>query len=407
MKFVELNEKEYDKFLDTYENKTFLQSIEMAHVNEQTDNEVCYLGVKENNSIISASLFIIKKNSKNNKQYYYSPRGLQLDYNNDKLLKFYIAELKKYVKDKSGYMIKIDPNVELYSRDSEGNKTTDLDNSHIIGKLNKFGFKYLNFSIQKKWFYVLNLKDRGEDEIFNNFRSTVKNIIRKCQKIGIEIEETEGDFTRFSKIVEETADRKNFSVRDEKYYSLMKKEFNKNLIVLVAKLNINNYLNILNSELNELIKNKEKIKGEGKIKNHEENINNIKNNINKIKDIQNKYGDIIDLAASMFCLYGKEVIYLFSGSKEEFLFLNAPYLLQWHMIKKSIEKNYPIYNFYGIEDLSDPNIKKRGIFEFKKGFNGNVIETIGELDLYLDNLNKLKYYIKKIMKKIWNKFDII
>ncbi len=398
MKFVELTEKEYQDFLNNYDGKTFLQSVEMSKVNKKIGNEIFYLGVKDKNEVIAASLFIVRYNKK--RKYFYSPRGLQLDYNNFDLLCFYVEKLKDFIKKKNGYMLKIDPYIELYSRNNDGEKTDELNNLHILKSLEKLGFKYLNYSVQKKWLYILDLNNKKTDEVFNNFKSNVKNIIRKCQRIGIEIEELDNDLKRFSEIVSETAERKNFSVRDDEYYSFMKEEFKENLKIYIAKINLQEYLKILTKELKELEEGLPKIKGEGKRKNHEENIENIKNNINKIKQIKKEYGEVIDLAASMFCVYGNEVIYLFSGSKEEFLFLNAPYLIQWYIIEKTINMGIPLYNFYGIEDLSDPNIKTRGVYDFKKGFNGKVVETIGEMDLYINLLDKFKYYVKKLFKKI-------
>lgn len=397
MNFNILTEKEYKTFLKTWENKTFLQSIEIAKVNKSIGNEVCFLGVKSNEKVIAASLFIIKKNGK--KTTYYSPRGLMVDYLNDEVLNIFIEGLKKHVKNNNGYMIKIDPYIELYSRDKKGEKTDEYNNVHILEKLKSYGFIYLNSSIQKKWFYILDIKDKTKEEVFNDFKSNVKNIIRKCEKIGIEIENTD-DIDRFSKIVKETSERKNFSVRTDDYYLKMKNEFKENVLILIAKLDVKKYLDNLDKELKELEKNSNIIKGEGKKKTNEENILTIKNNIEKMKKIQKESGNVIDLAASMFCFYGNEVIYLFSGSKEEYLFLNAPYLIQWHIIQESIEKKYPIYNFYGIEDLEDSKIKSHGVYEFKKGFNGKVVETIGEMDLYIYKKDYYLSFIKKIIKKI-------
>ena len=396
MKFTELNEKEYQTFFNDYQG-TFLQSVEMARVNEQMNSQCFFLGIKKNNKVIAASLFIVRNNRR--RKYLYSPRGLQVDYKNQELLEFYLNNLKKFAKENKYYMIKIDPYVELYSRDSDGNKVEGINNENIVFQLEKMGFKYLNYSIQKKWFYVLDIQNRTEEEIFNNFRSTVRNIIRKCQKIGIEIEEIEDNFERFSNIVSETAERKNFAVRDNEYYNLMKKEFKDNLKVLIAKINLTKYLKTLTEDLQELERNFPKIKGEGKRKNHQDNINNIKLNIDKIERIKEVYGEKIDLAASMFCINKQEIIYLYSGSKEEFLFLNAPYILQWEIIKETIKRKIPRYNFYGIEDLSDKKIKNKGVYEFKRGFNGQVIETIGELNLYLSLIDEIKYIFKKIIKK--------
>ena len=38
----------------------------------------------------------------------------------------------------------------------------------------------------------------------------------------------------------------------------------------------------------------------------------------------------------------------------------------------------PYVNFYGISGVFDPKDKNYGMYEFKRGFGGNVVELIGE-----------------------------
>ena len=52
------------------------------------------------------------------------------------------------------------------------------------------------------------------------------------------------------------------------------------------------------------------------------------------------------LSAAMFMLYGDEVVYLFSGSDEQYMKeYNAQYAIQWYMIKYAAEHGYKKYNF--------------------------------------------------------------
>jgi peptidoglycan pentaglycine glycine transferase (the second and third glycine) len=46
------------------------------------------------------------------------------------------------------------------------------------------------------------------------------------------------------------------------------------------------------------------------------------------------------MAGSMFVTYGDEVLYLYSGAYEEFLKYDAPYRLQWEMIRYAVNNGY-------------------------------------------------------------------
>lgn len=57
------------------------------------------------------------------------------------------------------------------------------------------------------------------------------------------------------------------------------------------------------------------------------------------------------------------------------------YLLQWNMIQWALEKKCRIYDFRGVSgDLSEDN-PLYGLYKFKKGFNGEFTEFVGEMDL--------------------------
>ena len=99
----------------------------------------------------------------------------------------------------------------------------------------------------------------------------------------------------------------------------------------------------------------------------------------------------------MFIEYGKETIYAFSGMLNEFKFLQAQYLIQWEIIKKSISRGCNVYNFYGITGDLRPENPQYGVYEFKKGFGGNVIEYLGDFDLVI---SPIKYLLRQVLKKL-------
>ena len=135
-------------------------------------------------------------------------------------------------------------------------------------------------------------------------------------------------------------------------------------------------------------------------------IKGIKDRIKEAKDLL-KIDDVIILSAAMFLLYGDEVIYFSSGNYKEYMHFYAQYRIQYEMIKYGTEHNFKLYNFYGISGNFDEKDSRYGVYKFKKGFNGYVVELIGEYKLpinkpyyFLYNLiNSIKYLIKKLIRK--------
>ena len=99
-------------------------------------------------------------------------------------------------------------------------------------------------------------------------------------------------------------------------------------------------------------------------------------------------------------LYGDEIVYLFSGSYAEYMSFCGQYRLQWEIIKYAADNGYKRYNFYGIQDVFNPNGKDYGVYEFKKGFGGYVEELLGSFILNIGIVGKLYDTLKGIKKTI-------
>ena len=104
----------------------------------------------------------------------------------------------------------------------------------------------------------------------------------------------------------------------------------------------------------------------------------------------------------MFILYGNEIVYLFSGSYAEYMNFCGQYRLQWELIKYAADNGYRRYNFYGIQDVFNPQGKDYGVYEFKKGFGGYVEELLGSFEISISPKNKV-YRLLKSVKKIIKK----
>lgn len=90
------------------------------------------------------------------------------------------------------------------------------------------------------------------------------------------------------------------------------------------------------------------------------------------------------VAGTLAIWYGDKVWYLYGASSNESRNVMPNYLLQWEMIRWAIEKGSRIYDFRGVSgDLSEDN-PLYGLYRFKKGFNGDFCEFVGEMNLVLN-----------------------
>lgn len=73
------------------------------------------------------------------------------------------------------------------------------------------------------------------------------------------------------------------------------------------------------------------------------------------------------------------------------------------MIKYGIEHHIKRYNFYGISGIFSPEDEEYGVYLFKKGFDADVIELIGNFE-YIDrkrtytvyeDLRRIKHLVRK------------
>ena len=408
MKFQEITEKEYRDFWENHPLKTFLSAPEISKLRQKSNWDTYYVGVKEKKKIIAATMLLAHKRHFN-KYEFYSPRGYLLDFNNEKLVNFFTEELKKYIKDKNGYVLRIDPYVIYKERDIDGNIVEDgVNNEKVVENLLNLGFIKIPVETKEQvgWMFSLGLEGKTEEQILKEMKPNTRNQIRKTEKFGISVNEIGYDeLDRFQSIMEETSKRKGFANRKLEYYQEMYKLFHdKNEVkFFITELNLKNYIKGLEAER---VEKENKINSltdakynDGAKKNLTNEIASIDKRIAESKEIIEKNGsDIITLSGSMFILIKPEVIYLSSGNYEEYMKFNSQYLIQWELIKYGIENGFKKHNFYGIPEDINTHPKDYGIYEFKRGFNGYVEELIGEFALPITWHYKLFDLIHKIKR---------
>lgn len=425
MRIRELSEQEFAAFALKHEQNNFYQTVAWGELKATNGWKPYYVGlVDDKNNILGASLLLSKKIVLNINMVY-APRGFLIDYSNYSLLKEFTNGIKKYAKKKGAIFVKIDPYVMYKERDIDGNIVNGgVDNSITVDNLKKLGYVHKGFTIyhgtlQPRWMFVLDVENKTEQQILDEvYNQTTRHCINKTLNSSYIVREAKmDDLKDYKKISHETGKRRGFIDRPLSYYEAMYKVFSKHdmIKILLVDFDCNDYIKRLNEEKQKQLALKEDLNAKleaGANKNHingqMKEINNVINATEKkiieTEELKGKHGNIITMSAAMFILYGDEVVYLHSGTYEEFLKYNAPYRIQWEIIKYAIKHKYKRYNFYGISGEFNKDKDSYGVYYFKKGFNGKVVELIGEFDLVINkplyNLYNLSYKLYRYLKNV-------
>ena len=408
MIFTQLEKSEFEQFLSNHPLQTFFQSTSMDLVEIKDGWNVIYVGVKENDKIIAAARIKYAK-THFNKKIFYAQRGILVDYNNKILLSFFTKNIKKYIKKMGGYVFHINPPLMYKERDIDGNLVDNgIDNSNIVDELKKLGYKHAGFirhydySKQNRWIFEMPLKDKTELDIMKNMNGNTRRAINKAEHLQVKVRELgKEELSIFKDIMNSTSDRREFKDETLEYYKKMYDVFKeKNEIkYMLAYVNLDDTLKVLNDDLKELEEKKSRAllhKKEGQYNEFNAQSTDIKNKIEEVELIRKKSGNIINLAAAMFMIYGKEIMYFHSGSYKEYFNFFGQYLIQWEMIKLALKLKKEVYNFYGIKGVFDKNDPDYGVYLFKRGFTGRVVEYIGDFYLPIS----FYYYIQKLISFI-------
>jgi len=345
MQLLSIENKDREKFnnyVESVDKSHVFQLFEWGELKSTTGWIPLRYMIYDDEKPVGALSILKRKIPGTNRYIFYCPRGPVCDFDNKKVLDFIWKNVKKIAKKHKAVFFKIDPDISIEDKDFRNYLTNS-------------GFKRIKTGkdfdgIQPRFVFRLSL-EKSPEELLADMASKTRYNIRYAKRKGVKIHKDcdLADLEEFYNILEVTADRDDFGIRDYEYFKNMWRH---------------------------LIEN-----GYGKL---------------FMAEYEGRY-----IAGTIALICGNKVWYSYGASDNVYRNKQPNYLLQWSMINWAIENECEIYDFRGVSGDLDEDNPLYGLYRFKKGFNGDFTEFIGEYDLVIDKFYySLWQNIMPIAKKV-------
>ena len=296
------NQKQWEDFLLVSTQVNFLQSWRWGEMQRQLNKPIFRLGVF-NRGRLFGILQLIKVAAKR-ATYLECPGGPVIDWSGV-VHPWLFEQLKQLARDNGASFIRLRPNILPQN----------------------LGLRQAPMHLTAETTWVLPLQP-SEDELLKPMRKTTRYLIKKAEKLGVEISQSvdEKEIDLLFQLQQETVDRKHFIPFSRDYFLAELKSFSPDNIRLF------------------------KAVYQGRV-----------------------------LAIALIVFYGAEAVYHYSGSSNELREIPASYLLQWEVIKTAKKLGFSRYNFWGY--TKNPRHRFYGPSLFKAGFGGHEIQYLPAQDL--------------------------
>jgi len=322
-RLINVDEKDYfDSFLENAPKGHVLQTWEWGEIKAQTGWDPLRLIVEEDEKPVAAVSLLKRAVPILKKNIFYAPRGPVIDIENRPLFSYLLGEIRKLAQKHNVIFFKVDPDIP--SEERIWKEILEREGFRNAGKGE--GFE----GVQPKYVFRLDISPDAET-LMSNFHQKTRYNIRLAERKGVKIIEdgSKEDLPVFYSILQETAERDRFLIRSYKYFE----DF---FHYLVPR----GYCRLFLA------------KYEGEV-----------------------------IAGTLLLKLGQKAWYLYGASSNRHRNLMPNYLIQWTMIKWAQRNGCLVYDFRGVPGQLTEDNPLYGLYRFKKGFNGQFTEFIGEYDL--------------------------
>ena len=387
MTLTTISKEEFTSFANTVSHHSFIQSVEMADLLEKRGNTVQFIAWKQNDQVqVAAILYSLSMTG-----------GLHMEinsgplYQEETLLEPFYAALKDYAKKNGAIELVIKPYDHYQTFDSDGNPISE-EQSHFLDTLKNLGYQHDGFQTgypggEPVWHYLKTIKEADSKSLLKSFNKNCSRNITTALNYDISIRNiTREEIPQFKQIIEETGKRQGFEDKSLSYYYDLYDSFGPNAEFVVAEINSTAALAHLDQKISLL---------NPSSKQYEQQLQKLEKQKNIVREtLAGKESETVPLACALIIYTPSEVTYLFGGSYTKYQKFSAAFLIQYHAMKRALEKGITLYNFLGIQGIFDGS---DGVLRFKQNFNGYIVRKMGTFRYYP---HPLKYKMISLIKKL-------
>ncbi|MBM7616562.1 alanine adding enzyme [Weissella uvarum] len=416
MQFKELTQQEFDAFAQPHPQGNYLQTSAQAELLNERDWQTALLGeVDDAGDVIAAA--VVAWTPVHLGQLFKIDGGMLIDYQDTALVREFIENVVKFAKDRGGLYLEIVPNKILQTFDDQGNALSEPD--QIVDRaLMPLASEHIaphqgwTTSESPAWQYTKDFRpiitaDDPQKALRDSFGKDGKYYTKKVEQFHITTRRLQRDeLPDFKALTQATADRLNYHDKDLDFYYKVYDNFGDDAYFVFSELDFEQLIAEQTQTIQDLSTqiaaldariaekpNYKKLKRERnelgeQVKQHEKRIADAKADMAKAGKAK------VVLSGALFIATANEMIYLYSGTYDEFKKYYGPYAVQQYAFNRTIERQIPNFNFYGIEGLFDGS---DGVLGFKSGFSGTVEEKVGT---YIVPVKKTKYQLYRLAKRL-------
>lgn len=433
MQWIEsLSPQEHDNFVNQHSAGTFMQNSEWGAFKSRYGWKPTFVGIKDQDQLIASAMILFRKIPGLPATIAYAPRGFVLDYNNHDLLARFSQSVLAFCKKQNAAFFRMDPAIRRTSIDHAGTPIEGVNNEWLIPQMGKLNFKHQGFSLdfdgwQPRYVFWQDIA-MAEEDLIAGFHKKWKYNIRLAERKGIEIiRGTKDDLPRFAEMMQVTGSRDGFGTRPLSYFESLLSDMNPSgkAELFLARLNADKAIQDAASALRKeeaalgryglqlasaIAEAKEEkqaqvIKKQTLSKNR---IGKLQAELESLHEFQALPANQQILSGAILMTTGKKACYLYGASDNRFRDRMPNYLIQWEMMKFAQSQGAEIYDFRGVSGNLSPDHPLYGLYRFKRGFEGEFVEYIGEFDavlrpasywLFTNGLPKIKSILKRKKSK--------
>jgi lipid II:glycine glycyltransferase (peptidoglycan interpeptide bridge formation enzyme) len=239
-----------------------------------------------------------------------------------------LGDLETYARKAGALFIKIDPDIPRHYGEPAAGQAPETVGQTILNLLGRRGWRFSPEQIQFRNTVMIDLT--GESEyLLTRMKSKWRYNIRLAERKGVEIRPgDETDFSTFYQMYAATAARDGFLIRPEAYYRDVWPCF-------------------LESGRAEMW-------------------------LASVKD------EVV--AGLILFIFGPRAWYMYGASTGRHRNLMPNHLLQWTAMCRAKARGCTAYDMWGAPDIFDESDSMWGVYRFKHGFGGQVVQGLGAFD---------------------------